>query len=305
MKKIFQTKIAFYSMLILFSPTSMSYFETAKDTKSLKEITEMNGIDFTKYYNFTKKWRLVTIRYREDSTEIRAIYANDKAWAGLTKLKPNYPDGAMFGKVAYLTEQDPSFPSSRQPISTMRYQFMLKDQKKYKETNGWGYALFTPNGKLFSGGKKENTLACAACHRVVPERDYIFSRAVQLDPTELPFPEFPNSKNSSFTFSTKKLNSFNKEFRSYLPDYKSNILFLEGEIQKHGFSGTLSEITPLLIEQSKKSLLVSTLFLNEKNFTIVRPNANSATCKVNVEQKAFHVLIIFNGKRVSDSEICQ
>ncbi len=305
MKKFTRPKYILYFAIIFFSLNCFAYFESANGPK---ERSEMNGIKFDKYSNFTKKWKLVTFRYREDSTEIRATYANEKAWEGLTKLKPNYPTGAMFAKVAYLTEQDPAFPSSRQPLSTMRYQFMLKDNKKFKTTDGWGYALFNSKGKLFSGDEKDSSNACAACHRAVPERDFVFSRAIQLDPSEPPFPQFPNTKNSAFKFSTKKISSFDKNFIEHFaigPKEETDILFLEGDIQKHGFSGTLSEVTPLLIEQSKKTFLPSTLFLDKQNFTIVSHSPKNTRCNSSSGQKGFHILIIFNNQKVSDAEICQ
>jgi hypothetical protein len=75
-----------FLLLIFFSLNTFAYFESAN---GLSERSEMNGIKFDQYSNFTQRWKLVTFRYREDSTEIRATYANELAWAGLTKLKPN------------------------------------------------------------------------------------------------------------------------------------------------------------------------------------------------------------------------
>ena len=291
----------FISFAFLMSPSvTLAYFESATQST---DNTIMNGISFKKYSNFTSKWKLVTFRFREDSGEIRITYANDKAWQGLKKLKPAYEDGAMFAKVSYLTEQDPAFPSSRQPTTSARYQFMQKNKKKFKETDGWGYALFNSKGSTFSGEIKEQTMACAACHRVVPERDFVFSRAVQLDPNKKPFPQLVHSKNPAFRFALKKMNMLDENFKSYLKDYTQDLETLEGDIQKHGFSGTLSEITPLLIEQSRKSSLVSALFLNSENFTIVRPLLDTE-CK-GAGQKNFHVQIVFNNKPVSDTKICQ
>ena len=49
-----------------------------------------------------------------------------------------YPDGAMLGKVAFATEEDPSFPNSLQPFLLTRVQFMRKNVSDYSASDGWG-----------------------------------------------------------------------------------------------------------------------------------------------------------------------
>ncbi|MBY0416354.1 MAG: cytochrome P460 family protein [Bdellovibrionales bacterium] len=40
---------------------------------------QMNGMTLADYAGFEKKWEMVTIRYREDSGEMRITYGNDIA----------------------------------------------------------------------------------------------------------------------------------------------------------------------------------------------------------------------------------
>ena len=54
---------------------------------------------------------------------------------------------------------------------------MRKDSHQYAKSGGWGYALYGVEG----GSKTEDIeakegAACFACHAVVKDRDYVFSR---------------------------------------------------------------------------------------------------------------------------------
>ena len=49
--------------------------------------TQMNEIKFQSYKGFEKKWKLVTVRFREDTKEMRFTYANDIAWKTLKQKR--------------------------------------------------------------------------------------------------------------------------------------------------------------------------------------------------------------------------
>lgn len=279
---------------------SFAYFESAASSTP----AVMNDIKFDDYKEFTKKWHLVTVRYRKDSNEMRITYANDIAWKEMQKLKPNYPDGAVFGKVGLTTEEDPAFISSEVPSGAKRFQLMVRNQKKYKSTQGWGYALFDEKGQLYNEDMKVKTAACAACHSVVPERDYVFSRPMNVDFGS----QFPNQERSDnltprFKFESKTVASLGKNLASKIaPDIKT-ILSLEGEIKEHAFSGTLDEVIPVLIDNLKKQGKSSVLFLDDKNFSLVTPATTSKEC-LN-KTLAVQIFILFNGSKVRDKVICQ
>ncbi len=279
-----------------------SYFE--KNMHSNKKI-EMNGIPFEKYKDFPSKWKLVTVRYRLDSKEIRLIYANEKAWSGLNLLTPKYVDGAIFGKISFIAESDPSFTSSLTPSGVKRYQLMVKDSKRFSETEGWGYALFNGEGGLFNEDLKIKTMACAACHRIVPERDYVFSRKAHFN---IGSQIFANSKSDHsdksslvqfvFTNNAKVPNSIKNE----MIDRKQDVSFVDGPLKKNAFSGTLDEIIPFLIENSKTTGKGSALYISDTHFSFVEKTKDDC---VNKTENKFHVVIKFNNGLVRNNEICQ
>ncbi len=133
-----------------------AYFE---HTIKKNDNSEMNGLKFQNFKDFPQKWKLISVRYRQDSNEMRFTYANDIAVNAMKSLKPNYPDGAAFGKIGFIAESDPSFPSSLAPTGTRRFQIMYKNKKTYKNSDGWGYALFDSNGQLFNEDLKAKTNA--------------------------------------------------------------------------------------------------------------------------------------------------
>ncbi len=288
----------FFAMSVLISIQAGAYF----DIQSKKDLThEMNGIDFLKYKDFVKKWHLVTVRYRKDSNEMRFVYANDLAWNSMNKLKPHYPEGAVFAKIGLTSEVDPVFPSSVVPSGAKRYQFMVKDSAKYKESDGWGYALFTGNGKIFDEALKPNMMACVACHRIVPTRDFVFSRQASLDFNSIN----PDNKSEllerKLSFTVLNRNDIPKKMDELLPKDTKNIDSLDGPLKKFAFSGTLDEVIPLLIEQTKLNQRPSALIANSETFSLVRPN--DGTC--HPPSASYLISVYLNGAPVRSTEVCQ
>ncbi|HVK60456.1 MAG TPA: cytochrome P460 family protein [Bdellovibrionales bacterium] len=283
-------KLILIAILFVGADQSRAYFATAPESPAV-----MNDIAYEKNKDFERTWRLVTVRYREDSKELRFTYANDIAWKAMFSLTPNYPDGAMFAKTAILTENDPSFTSSRTPSASVRYQFMLRNKKKYKETEGWGYALFNADGKLFKDDVKVATQACAACHRIVPERDYVFSRPFQKEfYAQTGHSSFPSGNNTSIKFLPREKKYFAKSVQEYL--LNANVESLEGPLKDNAFSGTLDEVVPLLLERAKKLSTDALLFVNPENFTVVQ-KARKTGC--------FRIIVFANRAKVRDVENCQ
>ncbi len=288
-------------LLTMLSPMTWAYFEYTKKTGVP---ATMNSIKFEDYKDFTKKWRLVTVRFRQDTKEMRLTYANETAWKEMQTSVVKYSDGAAFGKVGLVTVKDPAFPSSEVPSSTRRFQLMVRDKKKYASTQGWGYALFDNNGQLFEEDVKTQSIACAACHAIVPERGHVFSRPMNVDFGSLELATNPASNEVSLKFVQKPVASFTQVLRDELPKGVSTISSLESLLKQQSFSGTLDEIVPFLIEGLKNDGKTTTFYVDEKNFTIVTPSkTKSEGCES--LKLSLRVFIYYKGSKVRDSLICQ
>lgn len=233
----------------------------------------MNGHRLKDFKNFEKKWKLVTVRFRKDTAEMRFTYANDLAFKALKKGIVDYPDGAVFAKIGLQTEEDSSFPSSAVPSGARRYQFMVRNKKKYSETNGWSYALFDENGLTFPEEPKNQTMACVACHNAVPERGYVFSQLMELRQQR------KNTPTSSLLFKTLESTKLPKAIFSLLPAEFKSVRVLESEMKKNIFQGTLEEIRPALSKEVESSKLPALLFNDEgTRFSLVVPENLEAKC---------------------------
>lgn len=208
--------------------------------------TEMNGLKFATYKGFWEDWKLLTVRYRLDNREQRFVYANAKALKALKERTP-YPDGAAFGKIGFSSMGDPAFESSLEPRHVNRMQIMLKDSGKFKETDGWGYALFDGTGRTFAEDPAKTTIACHACHKLVPDRDFVFSRSVNyfgsLQPEESVF-------RAGLPFEDVKVAELPERLKKKIPKQYISARSLGGMIRKFLFQGTLDEIRPALINQA-------------------------------------------------------
>lgn len=100
------------------------------------------------------------------------IYVNGR---GLATLKKGgvYPEGSTFVGVFYdvVTEKDGSIHQGRKLFSVL----MRKDRMA-KDTGGWRYAAYDPEGKLL---EKDVKRECFDCHTSVKDSDYIFSKFVE------------------------------------------------------------------------------------------------------------------------------
>lgn len=90
------------------------------------------------------------------------------------------PDGAAFAKIEWAKARDTHSPyGAFVPGPLAEVAFMLKDSKRFPQTNGWGYATFQYDTAAdtwkVKGENPDFALACHACHTVVKSRDYVFT----------------------------------------------------------------------------------------------------------------------------------
>jgi len=225
----------------------------------------MNEIKVTDYKGFEKKWNLVTVRHRRDSNEMRFTYANPVAWKAMQSGVKEYPEGSVFAKIGLVVGEDPAFPSSVVPNGARRFQFMKKD-KKYKDTDGWGYALFDSSAKTFGEDPSLTAQACHACHRLVPDRGFVFSQPLDFNPFSGNYQPLVGVADSRVQFIDGSVDKLPEKARAFLPEDTRKIRLVVGEIQKKVFEGTLNEIRPALALELKTSGLPAILVSDDQRF---------------------------------------
>jgi len=100
---------------------------------------------------------------------IHHIYANDKAVDGYKT--GTFQDGSVIA-LDFLNYADAN--GSISETSRIYVATMVKNEKKYKKTHGWGYEAFKGNSKEKMVTNVYNM--CVSCHESQAKRNYIFSK---------------------------------------------------------------------------------------------------------------------------------
>lgn len=259
----------------------------------------MNGYKRSDFANFEKEWKFVTVRYRQDTKEMRFTYANPIAWQALLSHSQDYPDGAIFGKVSFVSKEDIDFPSSVVPSNSRRSQFMVRNKSKHQKTGGWGYALFDSMGKPYSGDHHQKSMACAACHQIVKDRGQVFSRIMGFTQGQLG--GLSELKNERVSFQIKRRPALPSSLQKLLPHSVKEINVVVGPLTSQIFSGTLDEIRPLLIDKTLKSGRASALVSdNGKMFSLVFFK-ESKSC---IKEKSLFAIHSLENKKLYKLPVC-
>jgi hypothetical protein len=247
---------------------------TIANSSTAEDSLKFNGYDIKQFGDFAKDWHFVTVRFRNDSNEMRIVYANDLAWKALNENSNKYPNGSVFAKIGIQTIPDPSFTSSLVPAGSRRVQFMVKNEVLHKNTNGWGYALFDSNGIPYPGDQQSQTQACAACHQIVNDRNNVFSQLMFYKSAKV-FADENWKKYLTF----EETNTVNLHSKLKKNVSEKSVRYLKGHLQTNVFNGTLDEIRPLLISEAKKTKKTAVFSSIDGNyFTIVIPKNSNKSC---------------------------
>lgn len=304
----------FAAMLGLFA---LSAYAQPSARTPVASAERMNGYALNDYAGFWKNpdWHFVTVRYRRDSSEMRLTYANDIAWKALLAGGREYPEGAVFGKVGLLTQDDPSFTSSAVPAGARRYQLMIRDKVKGKDTNGWVYALFDGRGKAVAEDQDIASQACWACHALVPERGEVFSQPISMDisdtlpdPGAVPFAQAI----SRVEFETVQVSTLPEKLRAKLPQETKTVRLVQGKLALNLFRGTIDEIRPTLAKESMRAKMPAVLMSKDGTlFSVVHAAADVKTCALSgggqgVTINAFYTTGIVPGKEslIAEHQYC-
>ncbi len=121
---------------------------------------------------------MVSTTDRVDNNTLRIIYGNDVAIKAIQEGHINpWPNGTIFAKVAWDALQDADGNVHSGEFKQVEY--MIKDDKKYAATGGWGWARWvTPQLKPYGKNITFST-ECINCHRPMKDNDLVFTMPVK------------------------------------------------------------------------------------------------------------------------------
>jgi cytochrome P460 len=151
-----------------------------------------NGIAFSEFRGYDS-WQLVATSQPDKENGcgtskvgcMKAILGNPAMIQsyrdGIPANGKPVPDGAAFAKIEWLKDRDSASPYGvTVPGTQTEVSFMLKDSKRFPDTNGWGYATFQYDST--SGAFKPSTQnaafprGCHQCHTAgAKSRDFVFT----------------------------------------------------------------------------------------------------------------------------------
>ncbi|MGO9545224.1 MAG: cytochrome P460 family protein [Rhodomicrobium sp.] len=252
--------------IILFawrSPDALAAIDTPQQAPLAQMADEMNGYRIDQFGDFTKKWHFVTVRFRRDTGEQRFVYANDIAWKALLEHSKDYPDGAVFAKIAVATSEDSSFVDSSVPSGSKRVQFMVKDRKKHKATDGWGYAVFNSQGLVAIAEPQDKASeACNACHQVMRNKGLVFAEPMgEIFPSQAQAvqPVALNQPPADIPFITVDRAILPAFVQKEIPPSLKQVRMLGGPMPEHVFHGTIYEAMPLIQAEAARSNMAALL----------------------------------------------
>ncbi|MFP7655230.1 heme-binding domain-containing protein [Chryseobacterium proteolyticum] len=141
-----------------------------------------NGVKYTPEF---KNWKVISMSTLFDNS-IRVIYGNSIAVKAVeTDNFHPWPDGSIVVKAVWKQTEAPD--GEIRPGEFINAQFMVKNSKKYTDTEGWGFAKFSgkdlhPTGNTASFARE----SCIACHRQLAEpTGYLFDVPMKVNTKNL------------------------------------------------------------------------------------------------------------------------
>jgi heme-binding protein/cytochrome P460 len=131
----------------------------------------LNGIPYDRSWH---SWKLLGITDRGDNRQFRLVLGNNAAVkaARMGNVHP-WPDGTRFAKVAWLQQQTPE--GLVVPGGFWQIELMIKDAKRFRATDGWGWARWRGINLKPYGKDAAFVKECTGCHLPMQGNDDVYT----------------------------------------------------------------------------------------------------------------------------------
>jgi mono/diheme cytochrome c family protein len=130
-----------------------------------------NGVAYQPDY---KNWQPISTTERFDNGTLRVVLGNAVAVQAIHDKQTNpWPDGTTFAKVAW--DQVADAQGRVRTGAFKQVEFMIKDERKYAATKGWGWARFKTLDLVPYGQNALFTTECINCHIPRKNQDFVFT----------------------------------------------------------------------------------------------------------------------------------
>lgn len=130
-----------------------------------------NGVAYTPDF---RKWQVISTTNRFDNHSIRVVYGNDIAAKAIKENRINpFPEGSTIVKVVWNSIEEKN--GDILPGSLNSVQIMTKDNKRFADSKGWGFAKFNGTALKPYGATPMFNTTCFNCHKIASANDYVFN----------------------------------------------------------------------------------------------------------------------------------
>lgn len=137
-----------------------------------------NGIQLPENY---RDWRVIASSSRIDNNTLRVILGNDIAIDAARSGNTNpWPNGAILGKMVWKDTTLKAWEKAVVPGEFVHAEFMFKDNEKWQDTGGWGFARWKGMNQDPYGKDSDFASECFSCHTPVKGNDYVFTHPARL-----------------------------------------------------------------------------------------------------------------------------
>jgi hypothetical protein len=144
------------------------------------------GLAFSEFKGY-ESWQLVSIS--QNGKLIAAILGNptiiEAFRAGVPGNGKPFPEGSRMAKIHWIPKQNESAPGPPTVPGTQHdVDFMVKDSKRFKDADGWGFGAFdydaasdtfTPATTADHPPQGNDAKCGVACHTKAKARDFVFT----------------------------------------------------------------------------------------------------------------------------------
>lgn len=144
------------------------------------------GLAFSEFKGY-ETWQTISISHNGD--KLAVILGNptmiEAFKSGIPENGKRFPDGAKMAKIHWLAKKNETAPGQPLVAGTLHdVDLMVKDSKRFADSNGWGYAAFEydiasdsfrPANATDQPPQLNDAKCGAACHTAAFSRDYVFT----------------------------------------------------------------------------------------------------------------------------------
>lgn len=134
----------------------------------------LSAADGVRYIDGFSDWQVISTTNRFDNHSIRIVFGNALVAKAIRDGQVHsFPDGSAIVKAVWNSIEDAN--GHVRPGTVNSIQIMIKDEKRFPKTQGWGFAKFNGVKLVPYGADAAFNTTCFNCHKMAGDFGYVFN----------------------------------------------------------------------------------------------------------------------------------